>query len=713
LHNRVPENVLGQVSIAPRLTATFANAVNATPALAQRVEPNNGNFTADSTANERRGFCVVGPQVAPVGMGSTDPAYRPDVSMPGLNQFLVQIPNDPANPQNQLTYTVPRQLPGQIDPQTLNPLRQNGHAVVLKRLACPYLPESLDNPYVTVDAMTQVWVNDAIRVGSRPGMSMGVTGARTPTPTAPQNHSQARLAPYLGFQPATPAALNPTTPPAAGTTFTVTQTLATPPTTTPHESFFRHNTTAPTPAFPNTDPGLLHPFSAPTQLDRKLINVSELLHVSGVRPYELTYRFATPTASGMVTAAQPHQQEVVQGFYGATGTAVPLYRMLEVLQTKPWNWGLPHSARVPGAVNVNMIWDADPSLDATERPSRVFRALLDPQTPNRFTATDANTIWRNLRLKRTPNWDPTAAGLGANTLGRTARERDEAGAVGQDRPIQGFGSGLFAANLHTPEVGGIEQTLLGRPTSGGAPIFSTALVANDPWQGLEPFRKAFSQLTTTSDAYLVVMTIGYFEVIEEGNRVLLRREAFDQVPGDLRQQFCAVIDRSMLARPVTTLDGTTGVPWFTELVQPPIELPPPAANIRRWYFRFKATAGNNTQIQVDYDGTRIALGTGSQIRLGSGANAEVLKISSLGANLGGMPATVLPAFDPATGYATVAVDRDPTQPGFVPVRTDHHPGEPITGGFIPGHPGSVRFDLNTPPFRDLNGVIRYFGRLTP
>ena len=769
---RTPENVLGGISIAPKLQATFLNAktrsnfiapIVATPTKEPdlishrlRVEPNNGKFATsinvDNMPNpvfDRNGFCVVGPELVNKAMSSNDPAYRPDVTIPNgdpnqnnATRFEVQIPN--AGGINQLMYQVTEQDPPQIKTLTLDPLRANGHAVVLQRLACPYLPESASNPYLTVDAMSQVWINDAIRVGKKPA-GVGATGDRgAATPTADKNHSTARMAPYAGNQPNTPVVLNP--PPAAappaGTALTIPQIVNPVPTTTPHESFFRHNSESSTPPVlplppsapgspPPRIPGLVFPFSAPTQLDRRLVNVAELLHVSVCRQYEVTNGFSTPKVDPndpTSTIADAYLQELNRGLYGIT----PLYRLFEVLQTKPWNWGVPHGGRTPGAVNINMLWDED----AITKRSKVFDAVMDPQAGNRFTAADLTPMWNNIKATRTPGWIPGGT-LTQQTIRATKFEADSTAVTGKDNPFRGFGTGMFQVAptaAHVRNVGGIEATMMRRDATSNQPYLATSAFSSDPWVGYEPMRKAFSQLTTTTDAYQVVMTIGYFEVVNPNGtlggdpafdvtaRAILRREAFNTVPGDLRQQFTSMIDRSNIAKPIGPNDGTTGVPWFTELVQGPIENTAQDNTTpmgkRRYYIRFKATGTNaaKDRIFVNYDGENIILsdvvgaGITNQMRLGSGPNAETITIRKPGARIQSVPSIIdLPTYEPSTGLATIMIEYDTMTPPSGP-QFRHHPGEAITGGYIPGHPGNVPFDVNNPAFR---GVVRFFSRLTP
>jgi hypothetical protein len=130
-----------------------------------------------------------------------------------------------------------------------------------------------------------------------------------------------------------------------------------------------------------------------------------------------------------------------------------------------------------------------------------------------------------------------------------------------------------------------------------AAILPNALPAVPPhlYAQAEPLRKMAASVTTTSDSFLVLLTVGYFDVrtdlsgnplfedIDPANglrRPLIGAEAFREVPGDLRKQYMAVLDRSALtvanvnaafqppAAPAAqpnpfTRPGPT--PWFTAL----------------------------------------------------------------------------------------------------------------------------------------------------
>jgi hypothetical protein len=125
-------------------------------------------------------------------------------------------------------------------------------------------------------------------------------------------------------------------------------------------------------------------------------------------------------------------------------------------------------------------------------------------------------------------------------------------------------------------------------------------------------RKIWQSHTTTSDAFLVIMTVGFFEVrninpntdeilrtdgsgTAETNpanrRLILGKELFSLAPGDTRVRFAAVVDRSQLG---FALDAATGAirdtntttpgtqpaqaknPWFS--VTESDSIPPPTQN---------------------------------------------------------------------------------------------------------------------------------------
>jgi len=360
-------------------------------------------------------------------------------------------------------------------------------------------------------------------------------------------------------------------------------------------SLFRHNSTnfngdntAPSAVAPDfgSDATLRAPFEWLVHLDRRLVSPAELAHVAGVKPHELTHRFALPDANpppAGLTARSPkfhlHDLQhpafttVAPGTFveqagplnaaAATGTGnSPVYRALESLAIKPFIHDLPEGGRVPGKVNINMLWDESPPQPLGTGRSRVFDAILDPKPagtpgPNSFTDADLTAIWQAIKQTRSPAWAP-----GSPPVAGMTHDEAPAPTPGVDRPFKSFGAAMFNG---TPGIVGawnstdIADTLLRSRTLDGKSLFSRVeppptpgVPPLHPYQELEPLRKALNNLTTVSDTYMVVLTVGFFEVRQgfvAGNPAdppVLGKEVYDQVPGDLRSQFTAVIDRTQL-----------------------------------------------------------------------------------------------------------------------------------------------------------------------
>jgi hypothetical protein len=596
-------NVTGYVDATAgdiRLQATLDNTTSTTAALADRVEPNNGAFAADTTTPARNGFGVVGPDLTPMP-SSGDQAYIPDPTS-GLGALLVRKPDTTATdmpatsaaPSNALEY---KDGGGATD-TNLTTLTTARHAVLLQRLANPYLPPNdpatgFDptrpaNPYITVDYVTNVQANDVVVNW----VSGGMASTRMPPPDTTR-FSIGRVQPFTGNEG------DGTNDPISATNSTQSLTLkqvnlvgGMP--SGQQFTLFRHNATTASPVPTASDDRLIIPFEWLVHLDRRLVSPAELLHVTGFKPHELTHWFAFPRAGGppgtrpwfhlhdLQHAAVPG---VPAGPLNASVANSPLYRMLEVLGVKPWGHGLPEGGRVPGKVNINMLWDENP---ATGR-SRVFDAVMDKQASNTFTDTGANndltTIWNAIKQSRSPLWalSPT----GTPDVGPTY---DEGGA--SDRPFKSLGAPIFQAA--PPGAAGIAvntdiaDTILRNRSSDNQSLF-TRVNADpnnplNPYLSYEPLRKAFNSFTTVSDNYVVLMTVGFFEVREgdptdPNNPPVLGKEVFDQVPGDMRSQFVAVIDRTrLIAQYANTPDQTTDptvpnnpnstAPWVSELQAP-------------------------------------------------------------------------------------------------------------------------------------------------
>lgn len=675
-------NVTGLVA-GPTLQATISPTVTAGPAtLADAVEPNSGTYAA--TALARSGFAVIGPALT-TPADPNERAFIPNAAVNPVHGVIMQKPNDTAT--DALQYTLPTVAEGVFEGAaagSLTALNANRHAVLLRRLANPYLPPSATNPYITVDYAARVYVNDAVRVFNN---ALGVGATRTTVVPFMNHRGTGRVGPYTGDESADPI---------GGATYNTSLTVAQQNTDAPmgkQHSLFRHNgTTDGTTTAPPVAPGdatLRMPFAWLTHLDRRLVNQMELLHVSGFAAHHLTHAFALPTA-----ASEPSQNrhEFLQV---SSSTNAPLYRALEALSVKPWGHGLVDGGRVPGKVNVNMIWD-----------QRVLQAILDGRPaatggPNYMLDTDVTTIWTNMTNLVSPN----ARTPGFPAVGLT---RDEDPSVvtnpTPDRPIRGLGQPVFSVDMSVnaalPNGSGQADTILGR---------GFAIGQTNPYLAAEPLRKAHNNLTTTSDNYLMLMTVGWFEVrnpdtISVTNPPKLGKEVYNTTPGDMRVQYSGVIDRTNLA---TSLNGAgmelnVQAPpsqlWTTELVTPPTATTTP----NEYYVQFLATGGSPTTAQIHYDGQTINFAAGMNIRLGMGTNAETIAITGLGATIAG-PVT-LDAFNPTTGLATVRFTS-------LTVPTVRSPGDPVTGNAKFMSPGpQPSFDVRLPSSR---GVVRYWTQIPP
>ena len=215
-------------------------------------------------------------------------------------------------------------------------------------------------------------------------------------------------------------------------------------------------------------------------------------------------------------------------------------------------------------------------------------------------------------------------------------------------------------------------------------------------------RKMQNNITTTTDTYMVVMTIGYFEVrntspITLTMPVVLGREVFDEIPGDMRAKFCAVVDRSMLGFDPTAPTQQIRDFWMSETAT---SNPAPAAGSAT--IQFRANGNNATRIFVNYEGHVGEIQAGSRLIVGTGATAQVATVSALGFDINGNSTIDLnEIFDSNTGIATITVTG---LTATVP------PGTSISNATL-GNPGAQpNFDVGDPRY---SGVVPYFGRIYP
>jgi hypothetical protein len=252
-----------------------------------------------------QGYYVLAPEVAFPGGGVKPSLMRPEMS------YDVR----PQDSNNGLPTT---------DVNSADPAKNCQPTVILQRLLCPYLPpnyqgmenefpptnrESVDlqqaqganvypppaqaqydpnkpyNPYITVDYMEDVWVNDA-RTNIGKSNRQGGT-AQTPVTS---RHSNVRKEPYAGLFVRDAKALSSGTVQADVTKSQVVPCTGGTSKTGPKHTLFNENT-------PHNST-----FHWLTHMDRELISPMELLQVSTYAPHELTQQFAIPDPKNL---AQP------------------------------------------------------------------------------------------------------------------------------------------------------------------------------------------------------------------------------------------------------------------------------------------------------------------------------------------------------------------------------------------------------------------------
>ncbi|MBX3401023.1 MAG: hypothetical protein KF873_20000 [Gemmataceae bacterium] len=646
--------------------------------VAYTIEPNNGNSGAGTTT----GFRVLGPDLMGT-MGTSATEFLPNTAAPPYQTAFIGTTNGGSPPpvgmmSSTLAYAETRRRQSDIAGMTMN--RLTDQAVVLRRLANPYLAanDPLEssynmmlppNPYVTVDVFTDVTSRDAIRIGERdtiPGSGMRPMGEPAPANT---RSSKGRMAPHYAYR-------LPLTGGADTTNFVQAQTMPDA-TSAPGGqliSFFNHNNQRTGGAAPAIE-WLAH-------FDRPLVNQTELQMVAAVKPHELTYRFTTGTAA----APTAHQHVISLG-----SATVPLYRALEALAVKPWGYGIPAEGRVPGKININMIWNRS-----------VFEALLDQNGSNTFTPTD---VTDHLYYNQTTPTDSLLFGSGTHARTKDitnfapGNTIDETGLATDDRPFKSFGTAAFSPGGLVPAGSGLPFTLLrDGPTAGTPAIFTTA--GTNPYQRAEMLRKMFNSVTTTSDTYLVVMTVGFFEVrntppFSTTNPLVLGKEVHDQSAGDLRGKFVAILDRSMMATDIAGqhIDGY----YQTTLSEAPYQV----GGVGPYYCRFSAQGVNGTTIQMVYEGRIVNVPIGGTIIVGTGANAEQFVVGTPPmTGLQNPDGSIAPTFNPATGLATVILTAAPTRL--------HHAGDSVSNGIHQNPGAQPNFDVNSSRYK---GVVPYFERV--
>jgi hypothetical protein len=218
-----------------------------------------------------------------------------------------------------------------------------------------------------------------------------------------------------------------------------------------------------------------------------------------------------------------------------------------LLATTPPIPGAAVGGRTAGKLNMNTVHDP-----------KTFLALLDPQTVNSFDRTFATTFAQQFLTGAPPPPVPPNTFAPPGWSGRTP------GVTPTDTNYEA-GTGAASATRDTPMSA--KMNYMYDYYFSPTPRPPHSLTAD------EPARKMWNSVGTTSDSFLLVMTVAFFEVENAGpwsvtNQPRFGAELFDTVLGDLRAQYAGVIDRSCLTLADPTASLTTpggGVPYQTRL----------------------------------------------------------------------------------------------------------------------------------------------------
>jgi hypothetical protein len=515
------------------------------PGRAQTVEPMPvaGNRFNDP-GQTNTGFFLVGPQVTFIQGGN--PGFpQPTLTSPGLS-FTASADDDP----------------GAIRPPLLT-------TILLRRLANPGLPPNTNkndvlhyNPYITVDyvEIPGSEVNNGVRyTEGQPRVVPGITTRASwgrPQPYA-------ALASLRQSQRPNPAPIN-----------------------TPKHTFFRHNAVSANPArLPSANETLKVPFDWLVHLDRQLISPMELWHVSAAKPHLLTQVFYSPATGRANLQAAPWVETAPAGA-GAPGTQ-RLYRFLEIAGVPPAlgpgpstanptanYYGVAPGGRIMGRVNINAMWN-----------SEILRAVADPQDTQlgrSFSLNDVDTIARNLISSRSPGSQITAASVTPVAATPALRPTDTALATlaqrqgfpaGVDKPFWSLGMGPANGNDALSQgVRGRDNTILRffvDPTNPGNPLnnkplfdppsISSSTTPTHPYLQKQLLTKIFNNLTTRSNVFAIWLTVGYFEVDDQGR---LKTEIGQAENRQVRHRMFAIVDRSQMTAFQGNVPGpfTAGAP---------------------------------------------------------------------------------------------------------------------------------------------------------
>jgi hypothetical protein len=664
---REPGNVRGGfLSVTPDIVFDF-NRPNVPGVRPNGAAAAPGDY--DPAGNPALGIALFGP---PAKAGPANVEWVPDTRRPPFANMIASA--DPSGvagaTQNALAYNLDI---AEVTDEFLGNREALRHVVLLRRLANPHLPPNDPagafnpalpaNVYVTVDYLDWVPSLDAVTWTKGSGKPRGKGKGLNTKGYDPieERFAVGKVQPYTSSA-FSPKNANPDDYPTF--TYPASYVLAqnpgggTKPRTEPRHTFGRHNGTAAAgaaytaanclPANPAETIAL--PFDWYVQPDRTLANQLELLWVPWVAPHR-------------VTQYPPRGDDAVRRTYAQVPWMTqdaPLYRALELLRVKPWGYAAALGGRVHGRVNLNTAQDA-----------QILAALADPQGGNGFSSADVTALWTSVVGSTNPvtnvpyrtathrtRYLADGTAVSVPVPGRTVDDDPYAAPdVPLDRPFKALGVGQFGVggNYGLTLGGGVHDTLL-RPEPGtltplawlspsytvGSGNMMAVVDRSHPYFRSEAARKLMNNVTTVSNTFTVTFTVVFHEVRTHGHdplteagtgRPLLGKELYREVPGDLRQQFFAVIDRGAAALdPTSSTTLAADRPFFTTLEAPAVPASPPPSGVPYTtsrlslaYGAFDPVAGVMT---VYADGVPVTVSAGSRLVLGVGAEQEVVTVAA-------------------------------------------------------------------------------------
>jgi hypothetical protein len=648
-----------------------------------------------------------------------DPAFPTAYDFPNFNAAsppvaTLRIKDNGAT--NSLTYV------DGAGPVPIVPANIKTHTILLRRLACPGLPANPTvgpgyNPYVTVDYMENVPASDAVKDDSNgtnadfKAMDKGLPVARA---------SVGKSQPYAGHftqwktqAPSTVYTDQPqhtmfkhnmieaSGPPNAGGSQTLrvpfdwlahldrqlvspmellgvsgfkphelTQQFVPTFTTTASQPINTPNPATITPAQMKSATGDVTSYFVPWSIQAGSVLVLE----PGSSNEEVVTVISTTATTFTANIQRNHSSgSTIQQFSQTVPWYDPmrrLYRVFEFLETGSRAAGIGVGGRIPGKVNINTIWDKE-----------ILYALCDGQdkgatttNPNWFSTQDVDTVFANLMSSRSP--------------AQTAPITSLIGPTNPANPLPGWTTNHPFLSLATPftptppaatadqqfpaTTTWIDETLFRASTTGATPRMFDVPNPNAAGTNLQHaylqrqlLSKIYNNLTTRSNVFAVWITVGFFQVTNDG--VLpptLGAEIGAAQNQNIQHRAFAIVDRTNL----TIGPKATNLPTLTQAIptSPPTPNVPP---FLKQTVTLSATSGT-TNPSAPSVPIQWQIQVGSTLVVDTGPNQETVVVTSVSGN---QITADFVRFHPANTPVTIPGNPGPQplfdarDPGYAPV----------------------------------------------